>query len=204
MAILPFGGIDDEPPIDPRSDPEPLLAEIAGCAYDGVAMRPQLARWFHDAWRHRRFSLKGLGGHPVDEPIDRRATALIRIKRLMEDDSGPALGKAARAIALVREDMQIEVTPQAMHNWLRELQAVERDEETGRFEDYYVDIVSRVRAHLNAGRTAEVAATLAHNEASGPRLVDIETVERWTAKILSAPKVQRKKSRSPGKPPAST
>ena len=54
MAKIPFGDASFEPYIDRRADSDPLLAEIAQCAYDGVPMRPALASWFYAAWRQGR------------------------------------------------------------------------------------------------------------------------------------------------------
>lgn len=126
MAKLPFGGIDlSEPAIDPRADPRPLLDEIAKCAEDHVPMRPALARWFWDAWKADRISVKRIRGARPKDDSDRLAQALLLVDQYEREGHG-----TEEAINRVRTELSLKSSRETIYKWRAGLQKTADAERT--------------------------------------------------------------------------
>lgn len=116
MTKMPFGGHDPrEAFLDSKSDPEPLLAEIAQCAVEGRAMRPQLARWFHHAWSKKRIRITFPRGASALDSIDARYSAVLSVNELMQ--GGMSLENAA---ARVKSELKLRASTTSIKAWTRE------------------------------------------------------------------------------------
>lgn len=118
MAKLPFGGHVDEPDVDLRADPSPLLAEVAACAYEGRPMPPRLAEWFYRVWKKGRFHVKEVRGTAGLDSREKRVELLMALR---EFEGKPGI---ETVILKLRKAIGIESDLKTIHGWRRELKAI--------------------------------------------------------------------------------
>lgn len=118
MAILPFGGFDPhDSEIDRDAAPEPLLKEIAQCAREGKAMRPNLAAWF-DRMKEAEAIKVTVGktrGAKAKDPETKKRWAMRKIRRLVR--SGVDLNLAA---AQVKTEVGLRASEPTIKGWIYE------------------------------------------------------------------------------------
>ena len=110
---IPFGFRPNEPPIPAGADPKALLAEVAQCLYDGVPLRPNLARWLCEVGKNAQAKIPKRRGRKGEDSIERVVAALTMIDELTDPDGDHKMA-VGKAIAEVRSSLGLKASEQTV------------------------------------------------------------------------------------------